>query len=417
MNDRFFSDSVQYQAVLLNLEKNNGQLKCALCGKNLVSKSECHFDHILAYAKGGKSTLDNCQILCTDCNLSKSDKDMRDFILEEKAKKFMSGETISDDSGSSTQQVSTIDGKMTKERFDAIVGEFINNHGNIKKVDFTRDRNGLPSVAYVTKFYGSMNELKMAFGLKMDRVWNRESIWERLVEYSKSNPDFKQADLTKENELPSLPCILSYYPEFKNYSDIRIALGLDLNYEQWPKEKVINASRNYLKTHSRILLKDLRKENGLPTSKVVYNYFGTMEEFQKAIGSEVSKKQNYITKEEIMRATEEIINQNGSTFESRASFLDIFPYSQSVIIRRFDSFDAFVREANIRFIKNKKSKYTKQEVDDIILSYLKEGNPIPYHSKQLSDYNLPSSSTILRFYDDWKEPFVIFSKMISLTSK
>ena len=63
MNDRFFSDSVQYQAVLLNLEKNNGQLKCELCGKNLVSKSECHFDHILAYAKGGKSTLENCQIL------------------------------------------------------------------------------------------------------------------------------------------------------------------------------------------------------------------------------------------------------------------------------------------------------------------------------------------------------------------
>lgn len=45
MSDRFFSDSVQYQAVLSNLEKNNGQLKCAICGKNLVSKSECRFDH------------------------------------------------------------------------------------------------------------------------------------------------------------------------------------------------------------------------------------------------------------------------------------------------------------------------------------------------------------------------------------
>ena len=89
MNDRFFSESVQYQAVLSNLEKNNGQLKCALCGKILVSKSECHFDHILAYAKGGKSILSNCQILCIDCNLSKSNKEMNDFLLEEKAKRFM----------------------------------------------------------------------------------------------------------------------------------------------------------------------------------------------------------------------------------------------------------------------------------------------------------------------------------------
>lgn len=91
MNDRLFSDSIQYQAVLSNLERNNGQIKCAVFGKVLVSKAEYHFDHILAYAKGGKSTLDNCQILCVDCNLSKSDKEMRDFMLEEKARKFMSG--------------------------------------------------------------------------------------------------------------------------------------------------------------------------------------------------------------------------------------------------------------------------------------------------------------------------------------
>ena len=41
MSDRVFSESVQYQAVLSNLEKNNGQLKCAICGKVLVSKSDC----------------------------------------------------------------------------------------------------------------------------------------------------------------------------------------------------------------------------------------------------------------------------------------------------------------------------------------------------------------------------------------
>lgn len=69
MSDRLFSDSIQYQAVLLNLEKNDGQLKCAICGKKLSSKAECHFDHIFPYSKGGKSELDNCQILCTQCNL------------------------------------------------------------------------------------------------------------------------------------------------------------------------------------------------------------------------------------------------------------------------------------------------------------------------------------------------------------
>ena len=262
MNDRFFSDSVQYQAVLLNLEKNNGQLKCALCGKILVSKSECHFDHILAYAKGGKSSLDNCQILCSVCNLSKSDKDMQDFLLEEKAKRFMAGENIEVDITSSQKNSSITNEKMTKERFDEIVGEFIKNKGDIKKVDFTRDKNGLPSVAYVTKYYGTMNELKMAFGIKPDVVWNRDDIWKCLVDYSKLNPDFKQADLVKANNLPSLPCVLSYFPEYKNFSDIKIALGLELNYELWSKEKVVEACKKYLKTNNKITQKDLKNAPG-----------------------------------------------------------------------------------------------------------------------------------------------------------
>jgi len=286
-----------------------------------------------------------------------------------------------------------------------------------KKVDFTRDKNHLPSVAYVTQYYGTINKLKLAFGLEIDTVWNRENMWQRLLEYSETNPEFKQAELTKENKLPSLPCILSYFPEYKNFSDIRIALGLDLNYELWTKEKIIDACRRYLKTHSKITLKDLRKENGLPTSKVIYRFYGTMQDFQKEIGSEVSKNQDYISKEEIMKATQVLILKNGSTFESRALFLELFPYSQSVIINRYGSFDSFAREANITILKTKKAKYTKQEVDDLILSYLKNGNPIPSSAKQLSSLNLPSSSTILRFYDDWKEPFVIFLKMINITRK
>ncbi len=417
MSDRFFSDNVQYQAVLANIEKNNGQIKCAICGKNLVSKSECHFDHILAYAKGGKSTAENCQILCIDCNLSKSDKDMHDFVMEERAKRFMAGENISSVAQALPKQEQRDSGKMTKEKFDAIVGAFIAEHGGIKNVDFSRDKNGLPSVMYVTKYYGSMNGLKAAFGLKIDVVWTRENIWQRLLEYSKINPEFKQADLIKENALPSLPCILSNYPEYKNFSDIRIALGLGLNYELWTKEKIVNACRKYLETHKKITQKDLRRENGLPTSGVIYNYYGTMQNFQEEIGSVVSKKQEFVTKEELMKAAQQTTLQNGSVFENRAAFLAVFPYSQSVIVDRFGTFNQFVEAANMTIISTKKAKYTKQEVDDMILSYLKSGNPIPSSAKQLTSLKLPSSSTILRFYDGWKEPFVVFLKMLDITSK
>ena len=65
--------------------------------KELKSINECHFDHIEAYAKGGKSIKTNCQILCSDCNLKKNDKELADFLLDEKAKKFLEGNIIDED--------------------------------------------------------------------------------------------------------------------------------------------------------------------------------------------------------------------------------------------------------------------------------------------------------------------------------
>lgn len=74
MKNRGFPDSVKINVIKNNLEKNNGEIHCENCGVKLFSFSECHFDHIIPYAKGGKSIFDNCQILCINCNLKKTIK-------------------------------------------------------------------------------------------------------------------------------------------------------------------------------------------------------------------------------------------------------------------------------------------------------------------------------------------------------
>ena len=46
--------------------------KCESCGKSLWISY--HGDHVRAYSKGGKTTLDNGQALCSECNLMKGNK-------------------------------------------------------------------------------------------------------------------------------------------------------------------------------------------------------------------------------------------------------------------------------------------------------------------------------------------------------
>ena len=61
-------------------------------------------------------------------------------------------------------------------------------------------------------------------------------------------------------------------------------------------------------------------------------------------------------------------------------------------------------------LKERNIQYTKREVDDAISNWIKNGNPIPKHKDSVK-VGLPSSAVILRFYKDWKEPFVLYQKL------
>ena len=51
-----------------------GKYCCALCGFTDRSRASFHVDHIIAMNNGGKSVVENLQILCRSCNGEKSDK-------------------------------------------------------------------------------------------------------------------------------------------------------------------------------------------------------------------------------------------------------------------------------------------------------------------------------------------------------
>lgn len=50
--------------------------RCRICGAKCDGGiHKLHFDHIIPWAKGGETTLDNLQILCSECNAALGDVD------------------------------------------------------------------------------------------------------------------------------------------------------------------------------------------------------------------------------------------------------------------------------------------------------------------------------------------------------
>lgn len=418
MSNRDFSDSAKLEVITENLAKNNGQIQCEICGKKLSSIADCHFDHIEPYAKGGKSTADNCQILCISCNLSKTDKEMKDFLLEEKARRFFAGESIDANVSEIAENEHKLDSDgMSKEQFDKQIANFIKKKGDIHKVDFGRTYNNLPSIHYVRKYYGDLNSLKKAFGIEdLSYSWNRDTIKMALVNYVLQHGTIGQKDMKKENKLPSVPCVLAHYPEYKNFTDIKRGLcNLDVP-EEWTVENVTASAREYVKKHGRVTQKDLRAANNLPAAKVIERLFGSFSAFQEAVGSEISIKHEFATKEDISRAVDTYFNGKERIVESSKVFFDSFQYSPSTIHKRYGSFAVFFMEQGIQVINSKKAKYSKREVDDAISNWVKAGNGIPA-AKDLYQLGLPSREVIRKFYEDWKEPFVLYEKLYEEVSR
>lgn len=54
--------------------KQRDNYTCQLCGKQMFDNVGLHIDHIIPISKGGKTVESNLQVLCSVCNLKKSDK-------------------------------------------------------------------------------------------------------------------------------------------------------------------------------------------------------------------------------------------------------------------------------------------------------------------------------------------------------
>ncbi len=420
MAPRLFSERIQYQAVLNNLSKHDGQLRCESCGKKLVSKSECHFDHIFPFAKGGKSTLSNCQILCEQCNLRKNDKELESFILEEKARKFVFGDGIIEEDDPKLSEMSNspkpekLSIEQKKKRAIIQIKEFVAKYGDIKKVDLSRARNNLPTISEIRLFFGGLKNMKSELGINTGiQDWDRALIKKRLSEWINENGNLFQSELTKKNGLPSLPCILRHYPELHSFSEIKEMLGLKRTREIWTKDQAIEAGNDFVNKYGpKLRQHHLRKAYGLPTSRTIDRLFGNFHAYKVAIGADSFVKNRTIKESDVEKAIEDYFGSNPRVIKNRSSFFKKFCFSSSAMSRKYGSISNFLQRYSITESSPKKASYTKDEIDKMIIAHIQNGGSTPASLKQLKQLGLPSASSICRYYENWRAPFIYYSRIM-----
>lgn len=77
-NDRFYLSRAWRELRYLVLKNCDG--RCMCCGASAKDGVRIHVDHIVPRSRGGAELdINNCQVLCEDCNIGKSNLDDRDW--------------------------------------------------------------------------------------------------------------------------------------------------------------------------------------------------------------------------------------------------------------------------------------------------------------------------------------------------
>jgi len=402
---REFSDSTKLKATIRNLKKY-GRLTCEICQRN-IKPEEMHYDHIEAWINGGRSILNNCQILCIDCNEKKNDKLLEEFKIEQEAENIVMSSQFSSKECKSVLN-NEVRGILPKETAIRMIRDFYKVHKNIRNKDFLLHNASpvLPSIYYVRLHWGSVTKMKEQLDLNPRQYWTREECIEAVKKWIDNHRTINFRDLGSKNNLPSQTIIRKY---FNTLSNLKRELNLETR-PSWQDIKDIEAAvEAYVKKKGirEISAKELIYKNRLPSWQVIHREYGSMEEFEKR--NNLLVRQTSKTRVDIENKLRDIFGDRERVFNNKKDLFSTLKTRERTIIQIYGSLDNFLRETHIE-LNRRKYKWTKKEIEEITLKYIQEkGIRIPKKS-ELTNLGLPCASTYSRYWSDYK---IAFKSIIS----
>lgn len=133
-------------------------------------------------------------------------------------------------------------------------------------------------------------------------------------------------------------------------------------YNQYTKEEIIELAQNWFNEHGKLVQRDLKHSNGLPSSTQVTKNFGTLQNLLKEAGIQSTTNPNLFNREQL--SNEEMLENYKNFVENHLKTHMFLPtnddmdkcqsiQSTSVYINRFGSFDTINRLIGYEGYNNK----------------------------------------------------------------
>jgi hypothetical protein len=180
--------------------------------------------------------------------------------------------------------------------------------------------------------------------------WNRDTIIDRSRTWVEGKGELSIRDLRKENGLPSLTTVMRNFPEFGRFSEFQRLLGVFKEQVRWKADTAVEAGRQYVESHDGVMkATDLNQNNGLPSLFTVVKLFGSVKNFQKQVGAQISSNNQKTSLAEVDRAVETYFEVaiRQRRIDSKTEFFSGFAISRDVVVRAFGNVDNFLKHYGI----------------------------------------------------------------------
>lgn len=166
-----------------------------------------------------------------------------------------------------------VEAKWTKPRVALVLKDFYRKQGFIRNFDLVTSRTGLPNRTTIKRYWPTvedcLKELRIPWK-SVPRTWTKDSVSAEIIRFSVRNGGIRVIDLGPKNGLPSQKVIYEFFGTWKKCLK-------ELKLEGWTNEAVLESIRIFNSSSGRLPKKtQFTSGYGLPSPDIVKKHFGSI---------------------------------------------------------------------------------------------------------------------------------------------